>query len=990
MNLSHKNTDKVALKLHKQFAHATAKKVVDLVRNAGVNNKKLENSVHKVCSSCDVCKRFRKPTPRPVVGFSIGQVFNEAISMDLKSWEGSYFFVIIDIATRYCTATLISNKLASTIIKKLFTSWIVLFGAPKKILSDNGCEFNNSMMRDLGENFNIKIMTTSAESPWSNGVCERQNAVLGDSVRKIMDDSNCSVEVALAWAVAARNSLSNHSGFSPNQLVFGRNPALPNVFTDKPPAVTLTPSSETVRLNLNAMRSAREDFVRAEASEKLRRALRHNIRETEAHNIELGSQVYYKRNDSYEWYGPGVVIGKDGKQFLVRHGGVYYRVHACRLTTTSVTGGATGSSHLDAQGTAQGTAPVNNRNVAAGDRRSDDDSDEEINFERNDVEQGDAANSIANTPLNETEEREEEPSGHEVEIENAPSSAILPQPTAQVKIKSGQRFKGILHDSGEVISGRVLGRAGKAKGQYKDCFNIEKDTDGSLGWVDFGKDFSEWQIVADDVELLVLFNSDEVMVAKMKEIENWDANEVYEEVENIGQATISVRWVVTSKIRNDKPIIKARLVARGFEEHIPDLRKDSPTCSKESVRLVLAFASAQNWSCQTIDVKSAYLQGNNISRDVFLRPPPEFDNGMLWKLKKTIYGLSDAARQWYLRVKDELTKLGVTVSSLDAGVFFWSSADAVCGVICLYVDDFLWAGTKEFKSTIIDKLSQMFLIGSCASKAFKYIGLNIEEGSDGSTFVDQFDYGRTLRSVDVSSQRSQNKTAELSEKEKGEFRALLGQLNWIATHTRPDIAFDVCELSVGLNNSTVGDLMKLNKVIRRVTSDNIRLHFPKLQSLTNCSLECFSDASFANLPGGGSQGGFIIFLQDSRGYRCPIVWQSRKIQRVVKSTLAAETLALVECAETAVYIKEILSELSGWKKMPINCYVDNKSLFDSLNSTKNVDNRRLRIDLAVLSDMIDRRELNSVKWVDTTHQLADCLTKKGASAERLRAAITRD
>ena len=129
MNLSHKNTDKVALKLHKQFAHATAKKVVDLVRNAGVNNKKLENSVHKVCSSCDVCKRFRKPTPRPVVGFSIGQVFNEAISMDLKSWEGSYFFVIIDIATRYCTATLISNKLASTIIKKLFTSWIVLFGA---------------------------------------------------------------------------------------------------------------------------------------------------------------------------------------------------------------------------------------------------------------------------------------------------------------------------------------------------------------------------------------------------------------------------------------------------------------------------------------------------------------------------------------------------------------------------------------------------------------------------------------------------------------------------------------------------------------------------------------------------------------------------------------------------------------------------------------------------------------------------------------------
>ena len=147
-------------------------------------------------------------------------------------------------------------------------------------------------------------------------------------------------------------------------------------------------------------------------------------------------------------------------------------------------------------------------------------------------------------------------------------------------------------------------------------------------------------------------------------------------------------------------------------------------------------------------------------------------------------------------MKEELTKLGVTASSLDAGVFFWRFADAVCGVICLYVNDFLWAGTKEFKSTIIDKLSRMFLIGSCASKAFKYIGLNIEEGSDGSTLVDQFDYAKTLRKVEVSSQRSQNKSAELSEKEKGEFRALLGQLNWIATHTRPDIAFDVCELSL--------------------------------------------------------------------------------------------------------------------------------------------------------------------------------------------------
>ena len=93
-------------------------------------------------------------------------------------------------------------------------------------MSDNGREFDNSEMRDLGEWFNIKIITTAAESPWSNGICERQNAVIADGVRKVMADTNCKLDVALAWTISARNTLTNHSGFSPSQLVFGQNPRL--------------------------------------------------------------------------------------------------------------------------------------------------------------------------------------------------------------------------------------------------------------------------------------------------------------------------------------------------------------------------------------------------------------------------------------------------------------------------------------------------------------------------------------------------------------------------------------------------------------------------------------------------------------------------------------------------------------------------------------------------------------------------------------------
>ena len=80
-------------------------------------------------------------------------------------------------------------------------------------------------------------------------------------------------------------------------------------------------------------------------------------------------------------------------------------------------------------------------------------------------------------------------------------------------------------------------------------------------------------------------------------------------------------------------------------------------------------------------MKAAYLQGDVIERDICLRPPPEYDNGRLWKLKKAVYGLCDAARHWYLRVKDQLLRLGAKISSLDPALFYWRNGDIVDGMI---------------------------------------------------------------------------------------------------------------------------------------------------------------------------------------------------------------------------------------------------------------------------------------------------------------------
>ena len=136
----------------------------------------------------------------------------------------------------------------------------------------------------------------------------------------------------------------------------------------------------------------------------------------------------------------------------------------------------------------------------------------------------------------------------------------------------------------------------------------------------------------------------EVLSAKKKELDNWKRYNVYTEVPDTGQQCVSVRWVITEKKGKDRPVIKARLVARGFEEeNLNDIRKNSPTCSKENLRIVLAIISSHQWQASSLDVKSAFLQGNQIDRDLYLKPPKEADTGNLWKLKTTVCGLSDAS-----------------------------------------------------------------------------------------------------------------------------------------------------------------------------------------------------------------------------------------------------------------------------------------------------------------------------------------------------------
>ena len=93
-----------------------------------------------------------------------------------------------------------------------------------------------------------------------------------------------------------------------------------------------------MRETINAIHSSRTNYIAAESSDKIKKALRHKVRSYADVAYEKGDKVYYRRKNYKGWKGPAVVLGQDGQLVLVRHGGAFYRVHPCHMQKISLNG----------------------------------------------------------------------------------------------------------------------------------------------------------------------------------------------------------------------------------------------------------------------------------------------------------------------------------------------------------------------------------------------------------------------------------------------------------------------------------------------------------------------------------------------------------------------------------------------------------------------------------------------------------------------------
>ena len=115
------------------------------------------------------------------------------------------------------------------------------------------------------------------------------------------------------------------------------------------------------------------------------------------------------------------------------------------------------------------------------------------------------------------------------------------------------------------------------------------------------------------------------------------------------------------------------------------------------------------------------------------------------------------------------------------------------------------------------------------------------------------------------------KDTPLNEHELNDLRSVIGKLGCVADQTRPDLAFDLCDLSSRIKNATVQHLLMANKVVIKAKSEHVVLRYHCFDDLRNLKLVTYNDASFGNLKDGGSQGTFVTFIVDPEGNCSPLM-----------------------------------------------------------------------------------------------------------------------
>ena len=945
-SVSHVLDYKNVKRIHEVTNHKQEENMIHAYRNAGIQTDGARKIIRRVIDNCKVCKKFKRSFGIPKVSLPKSHDFNEVIAIDLKQMGKKFILWMICTFSRFIKGVVINNKEADTVMNALQNGWNLNYGYPSKgFYADNGLEFHNDKLLELASKMNISLSFGPPYSPWGNSINERNHYSADVTVSKVLEsDPRLDLQTAVNLASWTHNTNINKLGYTPMHLATGKSVIFPGIAVGNKATDSLT-EHEVVRKIVERHPRVTEEFRKAEYLNKLKFASKTRVKSFNNRKYEAGDKVYYQSKNDKGWLGPAEVFGQKNNEVWLWANGDLRRVNICKVQPFS-------DEYVDEDSKDED----NSASVMKSEHGKPSD---DRNFESESVSEHIKAshdtNSESDSALSEddskidgvrmTRLKAKEIKSKEVQFEGS-------MDTLKDKKNDDEEFQQKCAD--EVSDDRVATYFMKIKDH--ECF------DPLTNYV---------------VELPVREHwRPEVLEAKTKELENLKLYETYEIVEDVDQERISMRWVITTKEKHDgqKTACKARLVARGFQE-AEKPPSDSPTTSRDSVKIFMAVSANKGFQLRAIDIRAAFLQAEPLKREVFIQPPKDVaEEGKIWKLLKPIYGLDDASRRFWITVKKIFKEFKLNPVTGDEAFYMKHVDGNLVGIVASHVDDFLVAGTAEFVDELTSTVMKYLTISKIEDKRFRFTGIDVEQGEDTIT-LSMEDYASSIDAIKEI--RKGKKTEPLTKIELKIFRKMTGKISWLAENCRPDLSFYALDMSKKNNNATLGDLLKVNKVIQKIKGRTSKVVFRKVGEPKELIVFGIGDASYKS-DEKAIGGEFVCLGNKDSNVAVPLFWKSKTIRQVCHSAKDAETRLLVKLVDTTRSFTDQLEELffgARTKTIPIKLFTDSLPTLESIASTKQVEQRLLRNSYTELKERLENGEILMYVWLDTNDMLADILTK---------------
>ncbi|KAG7564986.1 Integrase catalytic core [Arabidopsis suecica] len=491
-------------------------------------------------------------------------------------------------------------------------------------------------------------------------------------------------------------------------------------------------------------------------------------------------------------------------------------------------------------------------------------------------------------------------------------------------------------------------------------------------------------------------NSEKWSIAAKEEIKSMGDNDVWDLVElPNGFKTVGSKWVFKTK-RDSKGNIeryKARLVAKGFtqKDGIDYKETFSPVSKKDSLRIVLGLVAHYDLELHQMDVKTAFLNGE-LEEEVYMDQPEGFvatgNEHLVCKLKKSIYGLKQASRQWYLKFNDTITSYGFVEVIVDRCIYIKVSGSKFV-ILVLYVDDILLAANDMGMLHDIKKyLSKNFEMKDMGEASY-VIGIEIiRDRSQGLLSLSQKGYINKIleryrmdecsagkapiqKGDKFSKMQCPRNELERKEMERIPYASVVGSLNYVQTCTRPDISFAVGMLGRYQSNPGMDHWKAAKKVLRYLQgTKELMLTYRRSDNLEVIG---YSDSDYAGcVDSRKSTFGYLFLLAGGA-----ISWKSGKQSVIATSTMEAEFVACFEATIHALWLRNFISGLRIVDSIekPLRIYCDNSAaVFFSKNDKYSKGAKHMELKYLSVKEEVQKRRV-SFEHIRTDMMVADPLTK---------------